>query len=218
LEIADPFLNYIFLLYFQYFKLFGHYDLDSMHDIKCFFIRLLEDVSHLWQNMMSLISDKNCVDCPFGVRQLSNVCYWPFLIFATFSRSRFCPQKCGLAIDDIEIRPPLRLDGKSTAECPHNFPGREKLVDDDEPLFNALLTNLFTGIIIDQSTQKDIRNALIRNARAAELEPFPSWLTKSMQLFETCKVRYGIMILGPSGTGKTAVIQTLVKALAEDKR
>jgi dynein heavy chain len=92
-----------------------------------------------------------------------------------------------------------------------------KLVDDDEPLFNALLTDVFTGVTIDSTVQEDIKNAIVRNARQAALDPFPAWLTKVIQLFETCEVRHGIMILGPSGTGKTAIIQTLVKALAEER-
>jgi dynein heavy chain len=92
-----------------------------------------------------------------------------------------------------------------------------KLVDDDEPLFNALLTDVFTGVTVDQSTKEDIRSAIIRNARASALDPFPAWLMKVMQLFDTCEVRHGIMILGPSGTGKTAVIQTLVKALGDER-
>jgi dynein heavy chain len=90
-----------------------------------------------------------------------------------------------------------------------------KLVDDDELLFVDLLGDVFTGVELDKSKQ-DIRGAIITNASAMGLDPFENWLAKVVQLFETCEVRHGIMILGHSGSGKTCIINSLVKALFDE--
>jgi dynein heavy chain len=92
-----------------------------------------------------------------------------------------------------------------------------ELADGDEPFFNAGLPDVFIGITIDLHAQEGLRNAIIRNGRSAALGASPGWLPKVTHPSEPCEVRRGPVVLGPSGTGRTAVVQTFVKGLAEDR-
>ncbi|GBG77441.1 hypothetical protein CBR_g23890 [Chara braunii] len=90
-----------------------------------------------------------------------------------------------------------------------------KFVAEDVPLFLSLIEDLFPGIIAEKATFKDVEDALLRQVKEKTLQPHPSWLEKCVQLYETYLVRHGIMLVGPTGGGKTMICTCLAGALSE---
>eukprot|EP00770_Monocercomonoides_exilis_P005227 MONOS_5201.1-p1 / transcript=MONOS_5201.1 / gene=MONOS_5201 / organism=Monocercomonoides_exilis_PA203 / gene_product=dynein haevy chain 3, outer dynein arm alpha / transcript_product=dynein haevy chain 3, outer dynein arm alpha / location=Mono_scaffold00149:3327-12824(+) / protein_length=3165 / sequence_SO=supercontig / SO=protein_coding / is_pseudo=false len=87
-----------------------------------------------------------------------------------------------------------------------------KLVDEDGPLFNSLINDLFPGLEVKAEPYPDLEKGIQEEVEKAGLIMHPSWVLKIIQLHETITVRHGVFVMGVAGSGKTKCIQMLAKA------
>lgn len=94
-----------------------------------------------------------------------------------------------------------------------------KFVSEDVPLFESLISDLFPTVTNpERASFDDVERAVKEVATENGLQLHGKWLKKCTQLYETYLVRHGIMLVGPTGGGKTAIAETLAGALSRVDR
>jgi len=98
-----------------------------------------------------------------------------------------------------------------------------KLVKDDIKLFESLLDDVFVFTLKKNEPNKKVlenieivlkENGLISYGfNAVDTTKSDPWLNKITQLYDTNCVRHSFMIVGPTGSGKSQIINTLSGAL-----
>ncbi|XP_068083916.1 dynein axonemal heavy chain 6 [Anabrus simplex] len=90
-----------------------------------------------------------------------------------------------------------------------------KFLADDANLFQGILNDLFPGIVIPEQDYGELQKAIEFVMTEDNLQPEPCMILKVIQYHETMIVRHGVMLVGPTGGGKSTVIQILKNALTE---
>ena len=93
-----------------------------------------------------------------------------------------------------------------------------KFVAEDVPLFISLIDDLFPGLTADRAKFDEVDKYIREVATENNLQLHEPWINKCIQLYETYMVRHGIMLVGPTGGGKTAIAETLAGALSRISR
>ncbi|XP_070577189.1 cytoplasmic dynein 1 heavy chain 1-like [Ptychodera flava] len=94
-----------------------------------------------------------------------------------------------------------------------------KLVAEDIPLLHSLLSDVFPGVPYTQAEMKTLRRELLKVCEENYLvygegdDAGSLWVEKVLQLYQISQLNHGLMMVGPSGSGKSCAWKTLLKAL-----
>ena len=78
-----------------------------------------------------------------------------------------------------------------------------KFLRDDLPLFGAIVQDLFPTVEIKDADYGELQEQIVSSIKEKLLQPVDAFILKVIQLFDTFEVRFGVMIVGPTGGGKT---------------
>ena len=88
-----------------------------------------------------------------------------------------------------------------------------KLVFDDINLFEALISGVFPGSSTDalvNNKMKDTIKSLCKNYGYVYAS---DWVAKTLQVYQVQCMRHGVMLVGPTGSGKTSAWQIILEAM-----
>ncbi|KAM6163721.1 dynein axonemal heavy chain 2 [Rhynchocyon petersi] len=144
-----------------------------------------------------------------AVQQLSRQDHYDFGLRALTSLLRYAGKKRRLQLDltDEEI---LLLSIRDMNIA--------KLTSADVPLFNAIMQDLFPSTELPVIDYGKLRETIEQEVREMGLQPTPFTLTKVIQLYETKNSRHSTMIVGCTGSGKTASWRILQSSLSSLSR
>ena len=88
-----------------------------------------------------------------------------------------------------------------------------KFLAHDLPLFEGIISDLFPGISKPEGDYGDLNGALEQACAELKIQPVPAFMGKVIQMYEMTVVRHGLMLVGPTGGGKTMCYRALKKAM-----
>ncbi|CEM09924.1 unnamed protein product [Vitrella brassicaformis CCMP3155] len=88
-----------------------------------------------------------------------------------------------------------------------------KFTANDIPLFMGIISDLFPGVELPPSDYGKLVPQMEEAARSKGLQPKEAFINKCIQLWETVMVRHGLMLVGKTISGKSAVMDCLATSL-----
>ena len=88
-----------------------------------------------------------------------------------------------------------------------------KFLAPDLPLFKGIMSDLFPRIKKVSVDHGDLNTSLILTCEKKGLQPIPFFIGKCVQVYEMVVVRHGMMMVGPTGGGKSQMLKVTQDAL-----
>ncbi|CAK9050366.1 Dynein axonemal heavy chain 1 (Axonemal beta dynein heavy chain 1) (Ciliary dynein heavy chain 1) (Heat shock regulated protein 1) (HSRF-1) (hDHC7) [Durusdinium trenchii] len=87
-----------------------------------------------------------------------------------------------------------------------------KFLKDDLPLFYNIISDLFPGVEKPAIDYGKLDEMAQEKSKSFNLQPTDYFIKKQFELFDMIQVRHGMMLVGPTGGGKTCCYRTLQAA------
>ena len=78
-----------------------------------------------------------------------------------------------------------------------------KFLANDLPLFNGIVQDLFPNVQIPEEDQSELATQIEASSQVLSLKNITNFKLKCLQLNDTFNVRFGVMLVGPTGGGKS---------------
>ena len=88
-----------------------------------------------------------------------------------------------------------------------------KLIAGDLEIFPSILSEVFPGSSVSKMEDDSLRHHLQDICKSLCLVPGDDWTQKILQLKEVLEMRHGVMLVGPSGVGKSSAFKVLLQGL-----
>ena len=92
-----------------------------------------------------------------------------------------------------------------------------KFLIDDIPLFENIIIDLFPGVERPEQSYGNLQKAIEETCKKDNLQNVENFNLKMIQLYDTIVVRHGLMLVGPTGGGKSSNYRTLQRAITSLK-
>ncbi|KAI9679439.1 MAG: hypothetical protein M1817_005461 [Caeruleum heppii] len=138
----------------------------------------------------------------FGLRALKSV----LVSSGSLKRSRLMEADGLVGSQEEEIEPRIIVQSIRETIAP-------KLIKEDVERMMGIETEAFPGVDYVPAALEDLQAAIRLIAEERHFVVTDSWMTKTLQLYQIQNIHHGVMMVGDSGSGKSAAWKVLLEAL-----
>ncbi|GAM88599.1 hypothetical protein ANO11243_066330 [Dothideomycetidae sp. 11243] len=137
----------------------------------------------------------------FGLRALKSV----LVSSGALKRARILNAREGDASDEV-FEPQILVQSLRETIAP-------KLIRPDVDIMTQIEDEVFPGVKYLPATLEELKKEIGNVASESRYSLTDSWLTKIIQLYQIQNIHHGVMMVGSSGTAKSAAWKTLLEAM-----
>ncbi|CAL6104222.1 Dynein_heavy chain [Hexamita inflata] len=88
-----------------------------------------------------------------------------------------------------------------------------RMIAEDRDLFMGIVQDLFPNVVYQKTANNDFVQCIERSMKNHNYQLNNVFIEKINQVFETCQIRHGVLLMGPAKSGKTVCIRTMAESI-----